>query len=85
MKTRQDREWKWVFCWIISVQVVSSIATNVIQAVQCQPVSALWNDDVAAQCWPPERTQLAAYVTLGEIIIALVARSVTDVIQVSDP
>ncbi|KAK6003836.1 hypothetical protein QM012_008686 [Aureobasidium pullulans] len=65
LKTRQDREWQWVFCWMIFVQTTCTVATNVILAVQCQPISALWNDDVAAQCWPPERTQLANYVTLG--------------------
>jgi hypothetical protein len=65
LRTRRDREWQWVFCWVIFVQTTCTIATNVIQVVQCQPTSALWTDDVAAQCWPPERTQLAAYVTLG--------------------
>lgn len=69
----------------MSVQVVSALATNVIQVVQCQPISALWNDDAAAQCWPPERTQLAAYVTLGKKGIMLVAGSSTDVNQVLEP
>ena len=71
LRTRRDREWRWVFCWIIFVQVVCTIATNVIQVVQCQPISALWDDDVAAQCWPPGRTQMAGYVTLGETIVFL--------------
>ncbi|KAH0369634.1 hypothetical protein KCU65_g3134, partial [Aureobasidium melanogenum] len=45
--------------------------------VQCQPTSALWNDDLAAQCWPPERTQLAAYVTLGFGVITSLLLSLT--------
>jgi hypothetical protein len=69
LKTRQDREWQWVFCWIIFVQTACTVATNVIQVVQCQPISALWDDDMAAQCWPAERIQLAAYVTLGKRLI----------------
>ncbi|KAG9678845.1 Glyoxalase/Bleomycin resistance protein/Dihydroxybiphenyl dioxygenase, partial [Aureobasidium melanogenum] len=77
LRTRQDREWQWVFCWTMFVQVVCTISTNVIQVVQCQPTSALWNDDLAAQCWPPERTQLAAYVTLGFGVITSLLLSLT--------
>ncbi|KAG9837155.1 Glyoxalase/Bleomycin resistance protein/Dihydroxybiphenyl dioxygenase, partial [Aureobasidium melanogenum] len=77
LRTRRDREWQWVFCWVIFVQTTCTIATNVIQVVQCQPTSALWNDDVAAQCWPPERTQLAAYVTLGFGVITSLLLSLT--------
>jgi len=84
LRTRRDREWRWVFCWIIFVQVVCTIATNVIQVVQCQPISALWDDDVAAQCWPPGRTQMAGYVTLGETIIFIFTMSSTDINQVSE-
>jgi hypothetical protein len=79
LKTRQDREWQWVFCWIIFVQVACTIATNVIQILECQPISALWVDNMAAQCWPAERTQLAGYVTLGKKYIILVTASLTDV------
>jgi hypothetical protein len=79
LKTRQDREWRWVFCWIIFVQVACTIATNVIQVVQCQPISALWNDNVTAQCWPAERTQLVAYVTLGKENVILLTASLTDI------
>jgi hypothetical protein len=79
LKTRQDREWQWVFCWIIFMQVTCTIATNVIQVVQCQPISALWNDDVAAHCWSAERNQLAGYVTLGKRYIILLTASLTDV------
>ncbi|KAI4716455.1 hypothetical protein E4T48_07323 [Aureobasidium sp. EXF-10727] len=62
LRLRPDREWRWVFRWILFVQVVCTIAGNVIQVVQCSPTSALWNDSVEAQCWPPERTQLAGHV-----------------------
>jgi hypothetical protein len=82
LMTRQDREWRWVFCWIIFVQVVCTIATNVIQVVQCQPISALWDDNVAAQCRPAERTQLAGYVTLGKHSTTLFSLSSTDIKQV---
>lgn len=78
LRTRRDREWQWVFCWVIFVQTTCTIAANVIQVVQCQPTSALWTDDVAAQCWPPERTQLAAYVTLGKKVIISTPGSLTD-------
>ncbi|KAG9787851.1 Glyoxalase/Bleomycin resistance protein/Dihydroxybiphenyl dioxygenase, partial [Aureobasidium melanogenum] len=77
LRTRRDREWQWVFCWVIFVQTTCTIAMNVIQVVQCQPTSALWTDDVAAQCWPPERTQLAAYVTLGFSVITSLLLSLT--------
>ncbi|KEQ76838.1 hypothetical protein M436DRAFT_37378 [Aureobasidium namibiae CBS 147.97] len=79
LRTRRDREWRWVFCWIIFVQLVCTIATNVIQVVQCQPISALWDDDVAAQCWPPARTQLAGYITLGFGVITSVLLTLTPV------
>ncbi|KAI4851767.1 hypothetical protein E4T44_01928 [Aureobasidium sp. EXF-8845] len=77
LKTRQDREWQWVFCWIIFVQVACTIATNVIQVVQCQPISALWNDDVTAQCWPSERARLVGYVTMGFGVITSMLLSLT--------
>ncbi|KAI4731099.1 hypothetical protein E4T49_01354 [Aureobasidium sp. EXF-10728] len=76
---RPDREWRWVFCWILFVQVVCTIAGNVIQVVQCSPTSALWNDSVEAQCWPPERTQLAGHVTLGFGVITSILLSLTPI------
>jgi hypothetical protein len=81
LKTRNDREWRWVFCWIVFVQVACTAATNVIQVVQCQSTSALWDDDVATQCWPPETTQLAGYVTLGKRVLFLFVLISTDVKQ----
>ncbi|CAD0112901.1 unnamed protein product, partial [Aureobasidium uvarum] len=73
LRLRPDREWRWVFCWILFVQIVCTIAGNVTQAVQCQPTSALWNGSVEAQCWLPERTQLAGHPGFGVITSILLS------------
>ncbi|KAI5207859.1 hypothetical protein E4T39_01802 [Aureobasidium subglaciale] len=79
LRKRPDRQWQWIFCWIIFVQVACTIATNVVQVVQCQPTSALWNNNVMGQCWSPQRTQLVAYVTLSFGIITSILVSLTPV------
>ncbi|KAI5274318.1 hypothetical protein E4T47_02511 [Aureobasidium subglaciale] len=79
LSKRQDRQWQWIFCWIIFVQIACTTATNVIQVVQCQPTPVLWDDNVLGQCWPPQGTQLAAYVTLSFGIITSILLSLTPI------
>ncbi|THW31040.1 hypothetical protein D6D25_05764 [Aureobasidium pullulans] len=79
LRTREDRPWRFVFCWIVFVQVACTSATTVFQFLQCQPISALWDGNEAAHCWSPQRIQLVAYVTLGFGVVTSMLLSLTPV------
>nr|CEG05002.1 unnamed protein product [Fusarium clavum] len=67
LKFASTKVWRTIIWFIIGIQSICVISTEVFQLIQCRPINAHWEEVPDAQCLSAQHIWICGYATIGNI------------------